>query len=78
MNVDCRENGVPGHICLSTLNEWKSTRKVKKDIVKKQALIDIFCLFYSQGSESPYDAKLAELYKNNQKDFNKEAKKWTQ
>ena len=81
LNVDWRKNGVPGngHICLTTLNEWKSTGKVegKKGFGVKQALFDIFCLFYNQGKESPYDEKLAELYMKNKDKFNEEARRWT-
>ena len=80
LNVDWRENGDKGHICLSTLNEWKSTGRVKskKGFGVKQALFDIFCLFFNQGIESAYDEKIAKLYKDNREQFNQEAKKWTQ
>ena len=82
LNVDWRDTSKPdelGHICLSTLNEWRSTGKVqsKKGFGVKQALFDVFCLFYNQGTESPYDLKLAEQYKINREQFNEEAKKWT-
>ena len=83
LNVDWRESTKKdelGHICLSTLNEWRSTGKVKakKGFGVKQALFDIFCLFYNQGIESPYDINLANQYKNNREQFNEEAKRWTQ
>ena len=81
LNVDWRKNGVPGngHICLTTLNEWKSTGRVKekKGFGVKQALFDIFCLFYNQGIESPYDERLAALYRDNRVKFNEEARRWT-
>ena len=84
LNVDWREkdkDGNPGngHICLSTLNEWKSTGKVlgKPGFCVKQALFDIFCLFYNQGIESPYDDFIAAQYKNNKDEFNRIAKEWT-
>ena len=83
LNVDWRTTSKPeelGHICLSSLNEWKSTGKVKskKGFGVKQALFDIFCLFYNQGIESPYDNALAAMYRDNRAKFNEEAKKWTQ
>ena len=85
LNVDWRDrrdDGLPGdgHICLTTLNEWRSTGKVKdkKGYGVKQALFDIFCLFYNQGTESPYDEGLANLYLKNPEAFNEKAKKWTQ
>ena len=83
LNVDWRETSKPdekGHICLSTLNEWRSTGKVKakKGFGVKQALFDIFCLFYNQGIHSPYDDNLAAQYRDNRKQFDEEAKKWTQ
>ena len=68
-----------GHICVNSINEWKLTGKVKGDIYTvKQALFDIFCLFYNQGVESAYDEKMALSYKMNPQLFNAEAKKWTQ
>ena len=83
LNVDWR-NTTPqnelGHICISTLNEWRSTGKVKtkKGFGVKQALFDIFCLFYNQGIDSPYDDQQAAIYRDNRELFNEEAKKWTQ
>ena len=75
LNVDM-ENG---HISLNHLNEWKGTGKVtdKKGYNVKNALFDIFCLFYNQGFESPYDENMARLYKFNREKFNEEARKWT-
>ena len=69
-----------GHICINNLNSWKSTGNVKDKpfYTVKQALFDIFCLFYNQGTESPYDEGMAELYKNNPLKFNENAKQWTQ
>ena len=80
LNVDCREdtNGF-GHISLSSLNEWCSTGKVKDNPLYsiKFALLDIFCLFYNQGFESPYDEDRIYLYKYNKIKFDEEARKWT-
>ena len=83
LNVDWRATSKKeelGHICLTTLNEWRSTGKVKgkKGFGVKQALFDIFCLFYNQGIDSPYDNNLAAMYRDNRVKFNEEAKKWTQ
>ena len=84
LNVDWREKdekGKPGngHICLTSLNEWRSIGKVKekKGFAVKQALFDIFFLFFEQGIESPYDVELAALYRDHRDKFNNEARKWT-
>ena len=60
LNVDFKNDF--GHICINSLNEWRTTGKVsgKPGYAVKQALFDIFCLFYNQGVESPYDPKIAE------------------
>ena len=85
LNVDFREKRDDGkcgdgHILLSSLNEWGSIGKVKdkKGYGVKQALFDIFLLFFNQGTESPYDNELVNLYKNNRTLFNEKAKNWTQ
>ena len=68
-----------GHICVNSINEWKGTGKVKGGFYTvKQALFDIFCLFYNQGIESAFDENMAMDYKNNPTAFNQEARKWTQ
>ena len=69
-----------GHISLSSLNEWRFCGKVSDKPVfgVKQALFDIFCLFYNQGFDSPYDGKMAEQYVNNRAKFDKIAKEWTE
>ena len=84
LNVDWRDkrdDGTPGdgHICLTSLNEWASTGKVKgkKGYGVKQALFDIFYLFFTQGIESPYDNQLCALYINDKNKFNENAKQWT-
>ena len=83
LNVDFkRDDGKcgDGHNSLSSLNEWGSIGKVKdkKGYGVKQALFDIFWLFFNQGTESPYDNELVNLYKNNRTLFNEKAKNWTQ
>ena len=67
-----------GHICLTSINEWFVTGKVKNNFYTvKQALFDIFCLFYNQGVDSAYDQGMADKYKCNPEQFNLEAKEWT-
>ena len=79
LNVDWKNKDSLGHICLSTLNEWHTTGKVKSKPCYgvKQALFDIFCLFYNQGVDSPYDEAIAEQYKNKRQEFDALAFKWT-
>ncbi len=62
------------------MNEWHTTGKVsnKKCYGVKQALFDIFCLFYNQGIESPYDPKIAEEYRDRRQEFDAKAREWTQ
>ena len=79
LNVDWKNKDTYGHICLSSLNEWHTTGKVKSKPCYgvKQALFDIFCLFYNQGIDSPYDEAIAEQYKNRRSEFDALALKWT-
>jgi len=79
LNVDWKNKDTLGHICLSSLNEWHTTGKVKTKPCYgvKQALFDIFCLFYNQGIDSPYDEAIAEQYKNRRSEFDALALKWT-
>ena len=69
-----------GHISLSSTNEWRLCGKVQAKPVfgVKQALFDIFCLFYNQGIASPYEEEMAEQYLNNREKFDKIAKEWTE
>ena len=78
LNVDFSKDF--GHICISNLNEWRSTGKVegKPCYGVKQALFDIFCLFHNQGIDSPYDEKMALQYRDHPEEFNEIAKKWTE
>ena len=77
LNVDFKNDF--GHICINSLNEWRTTGKVsgKPGYAVKQALFDIFCLFYNQGIDSPYDDQMAMDYRDNPEKFNEMAKKWT-
>jgi len=78
LNVDWKNKETFGHICLSSLNEWATTGKVKAKSCfgVKQALFDIFCLFYNQGVESPYDDAIAKQYKENRAEFDALAKEF--
>ena len=79
LNVDWKNQNSLGHICLSSLNEWHTTGRVKAKPCYgvKQALFDIFCLFYNQGIESPYDEAIAKQYKEKRQEFDAMAKEWT-
>ena len=61
-----------GHICISTLNEWKQGTPMV-DVMSA-----IFALFYSQNPRSPYDGKMAREYETNRREFDRKAKEWTQ
>ena len=78
LNVDFKND--LGHISLNHLNEWRIRGKVSSFPTYgiKQALFDIFCLFFDQGVQSAYDDKMADQYEKNRPEFDKEAKKWTQ
>jgi len=77
LNVNFTDD--PGHICINSINSWRLTGKVREQpfYTMKQALFDIFSLFYKQGVESAYDQKMAELYQNHRDQFDQEARKWT-
>ena len=77
LNVDC-ENDF-GHICINNLNSWRTTGKVKDKsfYTVKQALFDIFCLFFNQGVDSAYKQEMADEYKKDRDKFNEEARRWT-
>ena len=68
-----------GHVCLNTINQWNSYGNVdgQPNYGVKQALFDIFCLFYNQGTDGPFDDNMAKLYKNEPEKFKEIAKKWT-
>ena len=80
LNVDFKHKDSIGHICLSSLNEWATTGKVsgKPCYGVKQALFDIFCLFYNQGVDSPYDDDIAAEYRDRRNEFDAKAREWTQ
>ena len=78
LNVDFKND--LGHICINSINAWRVAGQVpgKPVYTVKQALFDIFCLFYNQGVEGAYDEQMAKLYLNEPEKLNNEAKKWTQ
>ena len=79
LNVDWRNDRCLGHISLNHLNEWRVCGKVTKFPTYgiKQALFDIFCLFFDQGVESCYDERMGIQYRDNTAEFNKIAAEWT-
>ena len=80
LNVDFTDQTKLGHICLNFLNEWTTTGRVvdKPCYGVKQALIDIFCLFYNQNIKSAYSETMAQEYQSNMAAFNSKAKEYTQ
>jgi len=78
LNVNFKDD--PGHICINSINSWRLTGKVRDQpfYTMKQALFDIFSLFYKQGVGSAYDQKMADLYENHKDQFDQIARKWTQ
>ena len=80
LNVVCDENKKDfGHICINSINSWRLSGKVngKPGYAVKQALLDIFCLFYKQGVGSSYDENMENDYVNNRKKFEADARAWT-
>ena len=60
-----------GHICISTLNEWKPKTPMV-DVISA-----IFALFYDQNPKSPYSGEMAREYEHDRNSFNKKAQEWT-
>lgn len=61
-----------GHICISTLNNWKEGTKMV-DVISA-----IFALFYRQNPDSPYDGTMARQYRSQKAEFDRIAAQWTQ
>ena len=61
-----------GHICISTLNEWKPKTPMV-DVISA-----IFALFYDQNPRSPYSGEMAREYEHDRNTFNQKAREWTQ
>ena len=60
-----------GHICMSTLNDWKSTYTIK------QILEQIFSLFHIPNPESPYGLDRTEEFLNERELYEEKAKIFT-
>ena len=60
-----------GHICISTLNNWKKGTPIV-DIISS-----IFALFYDQNPDSPYSGEMAREYQSNRPEFDRKAREWT-
>ena len=60
-----------GHVCISTLNWWKSEYKIK-DI-----LTSIFALFYNANPESPYGLDRADEFRDNRAVYEEKVKYFT-
>ena len=60
-----------GHICISTLNEWKPKTPMV-DVISA-----IFALFYDQNPKSPYSGEMAREYQSNRPEFDRKAREWT-
>ena len=60
-----------GHICISTLNQWKA-RTPMVDVISA-----IFALFYDQNPKSPYSSDMATEYEKNKPEFDRKAREWT-
>ena len=60
-----------GHICISTLNDWKPKTPMV-DVISA-----IFALFYDQNPKSPYSGEMAREYEHDRHKFNQKAREWT-
>ena len=77
LNVDFQNN--LGHICINSINEWEKTGRVKGNpfYTVKQALFDIFCLFFYSGLEEAHEGVDARTRITPPEKFYEEAKRWT-
>ena len=77
LNVDSTHS--LGFICLNRLHQWSITGNVKdfQFYTMKQALFDIFCLFYFQSVEYTFNDQMADLYINNREQYEANAREWT-
>ena len=73
-------NPKDGMISLNHLNEWHLTGKVtgKPIYSVKQALFDIFCLFYKQNPNNAFNKEMAYQYIHEREKFDAEAKRWNE
>ena len=57
-----------GHVCISTINDWKPTYTMKR------VFADIFALFYLGNPESPFSMEMKDELKNNKDLYDKKIK----
>ena len=80
-NVDFKNENNLGHICIGSLDEWRIKGQVKDFpfYTVKQALFDIFCLFYVCQSEQNTDSEIevARMIIPREQ-YNANAKRWTE
>ena len=60
-----------GHVCISTLNEWK------EGTTMSEVLSLIFALFYKENPKSAYDNQRANLFLNDRATFDANVREWT-
>ena len=60
-----------GHVCISTINDWKP------NFTMRQVFVDIFALFYLGNPESPFSLERKEEMKNNRPLYEKKIKYFT-
>ena len=79
VNVCSDDSGPLGHICVANLNSWRSGKvKDYPYYTMKQALFDIFCLFYVHDVKGVFNDKKAKLYISNRDQYEANARKWTE
>jgi len=76
-NSDEKEKNC-GHICHPHLNEWRSTGKVHEipNYNVREAIYDIYDLFYKPNDMCPHYEEMAKLYFNNRQKFDEEVRKF--
>ncbi len=64
---------------INSINEWKIRGKVKNYpyYTVKQALLDIFCLFYYQDVKGVFHDEKAEFFIKDPEKYFENARKWT-
>ena len=77
MNVNPIKSNIPGaeplgHVCISTLNWWKS------EYTMSEVLANVFGLFYMANPDSPYGIQRADEYRNNRSLYEEKVKHFTQ
>ena len=57
-----------GHVCISTINNWKPT------LTMKQVFADIFALFYLGNPKSPFSVDMQKEFENNKALYDRKVK----